>query len=311
MKEKILKFIKAFGLFNTYRLLIRPQIISIFTKKNISLTSRKEIRSFLLSEIFDIVKKYKKSNITDFNNSSIEQNYPIWICWWQGKEDMPDLCKLCLNYVLKNSAGHPIIVIDKDNYKDYVNLPEIFFLRLNNKEISITHFTDVLRFNLLNQRGGMWLDAAILMLKPLDLNNFSFYSNRNEEKDDIYISKYRWTGGVLASCPNSIVTRFVVDAYNYYWEKYDTIISFMLMDYLLDIGYEEVPAIREIIDKIPFTNPDFYSLKPIFNKEVNMDIVNLVMCSSSLLSLNRRLKYSKVVEKGHQTYYGYFNSMLI
>lgn len=310
MKNKVISFIKAFGLPKTLELLIWPSFLSLITRQNIAITSRGVIRSFVKKTISEVIHKYKSESVKIFNKNVIAEDAPIWICWWQGEECMPNLCKLCLKSVRKNKGNHPVIVISQHNYTEYVSISELYLTRLKNAEISITHFTDVLRFTLLKQNGGIWLDAAILMLNPLSLGNLSFYSNKNVEKDNKYISRYRWTGGVLASCHDSIISNFMVDAYNCYWSKYNSIVSFMLMDYLLDIGYEEIAEIKKQIDNIPYTNPDFYSLKSVFHTKCDTTQITKIRKSSMLVSLNRRFEYGDLDSDGNITYYGYFNDVL-
>ncbi|MDY2734462.1 capsular polysaccharide synthesis protein [Intestinibacter sp.] len=303
MVKKIISSLNAFGLFTTLQIFLFPCINMGLFKIN-KKSYRSAVRHFVKKAISKTVEKYK--NKSSYDESYISDISPIWFCWWQGEKNMPDIARLCYKELEKNKGSHSIIFICKDNYQKYVQLPAIFEERLRLNQISITHFTDVLRFALLREHGGIWLDSAILVLNPLKLKNLSFYTNKNIPKDDLYISNYRWTGGVLASSKNVAIINFVYDSYIEYWTKYKMIIDFMLMDYIIDIAYEEIPQIKKEIDDVPFSNEDFYTLKSIFNQKCDIILIEQIKKTSNLLSLNRRLKYSIYNEEKHLTYYGYF-----
>ena len=71
--------------------------------------------SYLKNELPDIIEKYKGISETDSADS-----YPakIWILWWQGKENAPDLVKACIRSTERNAGSAEVIVITKDNISD-------------------------------------------------------------------------------------------------------------------------------------------------------------------------------------------------
>lgn len=48
----------------------------------------------------------------------------IWICWWQGLDNAPELVRKCVESIQKNAGNHEVIIITEDNYKEYVNIPK-------------------------------------------------------------------------------------------------------------------------------------------------------------------------------------------
>ena len=93
-----------------------------------------------------------------------EGKIPIWCCWWQGEAQMPELVKMCharLKQVIPASKAE-LHLITLDNYRDYVQLPEHIIKKFENKIITMTTMSDVLRFALLEKYGGYWLDATVL-----------------------------------------------------------------------------------------------------------------------------------------------------
>ena len=49
-----------------------------------------------------------------------DENYKdcIWICWWQGLENAPEIVKRCVASIQKHAGNHKIIMITDENYKE-------------------------------------------------------------------------------------------------------------------------------------------------------------------------------------------------
>lgn len=90
-------------------------------------------------------------------------NRVIWIFWWQGLENAPNLVKVCYNQV-NNHLGNnwKINLITEENYTDYVIFPKHIMDKFKSGIITITHLSDLLRLELLIKYGGLWLDATVL-----------------------------------------------------------------------------------------------------------------------------------------------------
>lgn len=111
--------------------------------------------------------------------SSCESNNFIWTMWWQGEENAPMLVKRCIRSMRQNSNGANVIVITKDNFKDYVNVPKFILDRVM-KEITLTHLSDIIRFELINNYGGIWIDSTVYVndLIPMEIFDFDFLQSR-------------------------------------------------------------------------------------------------------------------------------------
>lgn len=309
MLKLFYSFLRAFGFLTTWHVLILPKLQSKISKRAAYEIARPAVRKYVLNQIRSVVDQY--CNHQKASIQTIKDDCPIWICWWQGWDEMPDLAKMCYRYVEQNKGKHQLIFIDKRNYKDYVNLPDIIFKRLQKGEMCITHFTDVLRFALLKQYGGIWLDALILVIKPLNLKNQVFYSLKHRSQNNKYVSNSRWAGGVLACEKDCILASFVYESYLSYWSRNHKAIDHMLMDYIIDIGYEEVGAIKKMVDDVEFNNLHFYKLKSIFNQKVDLNLIETILQSdTALLSLNRRLHCEERDGNNQLTFYGYFNQKI-
>ena len=68
-----------------------------------------------------------------------EDNYPIWVMWWQGENKMPEVVKICYASILKNAGSHPVNLITNCNYEKYLDgMPylENLITRVNNNSLS-------------------------------------------------------------------------------------------------------------------------------------------------------------------------------
>lgn len=71
---------------------------------------------------------------------------------------MPELVSVCYNQLKVHNDS--VILITKDNIRQYADIPEAIYNKVNSEEISLTHLSDILRFSLLAERGGMWVDST-------------------------------------------------------------------------------------------------------------------------------------------------------
>ena len=110
-------------------------------------------------------KKYKWK-LEEFDKAYTEKEHKssdtIWMCWFQGMDNAPDLVKKCYQSVVKNNPDKKVIVITEKNISDYVTFPEYIVTKWKQGVITHTHMTDLLRLELLITYGGLWLDATVL-----------------------------------------------------------------------------------------------------------------------------------------------------
>lgn len=185
----------------------------------------------------------------------------IWFFWMQGEGCMPPVPRLCLNYLRKNANGHQVIVLTMDNIKEYANIPERIYELWNKGIITTTHFSDILRFALLSQHGGFWIDATMLVIRPLDEDIFAkpLFTVKTRPFGH-FVSKCRWTGFCIASRKGGELATKAYEMFIDYWENTDVQVDYFLIDHVLNILYETVSSIRKEIDEIPYSNGHMHGL---------------------------------------------------
>lgn len=307
MLKTLFRYLSAFGPYWTARVYVLPTLRSLASGESVAVLSQKQVKEFVAKAIAPVIDKYQNAEAEDLK--LIPEDCPIWVCWWQGEDRMPEISRRCIETIRQNRGKHPVILVTKDNYTEFVDLPEIFLERLNSGKMCFAHFADTLRVNLIKQNGGIWIDSSMWMLKPIDTGRQPFYTNKNQPNSKDYISNYRWTGGVLGASADMVLFNYLADCYERYWTSYPAPIDFMIMDYFIALGYENIPVIRQLIDNHPFNNPDFYSLKNRLNEAFDSDYFESICKRNDLLSLNRRSVAKDCDQDDRMTYWGYLKQL--
>lgn len=214
-------------------------------------------------------KKYAKYIQKDIVCDSNESKY-VFVCWLQGEENAPDLVKKCIESMRKHLKGREIVVITNENLKEYTNLPEFIIEKWKKGIISNTHFSDILRANLLINNGGLWLDSTVLctgdIVKYIE-NDIDFFVFRNEHRGCNAISLSSWLIYSKKNHPLLVNTQNLIFKY---WEKNNKLKDYFLFHLLFTVVADEL---KEEWNKIPFfSNIDphvlwFYSFYDTFDKK--------------------------------------------
>ena len=197
--------------------------------------------------IYNIIGQFQIQNtVSEYCNNPKEA--PIWYCWLQGENSLPAIPRLCLDSLKKNANNHPVYFITSENYKQYVNIPYRIETLFNEGKISYAHFSDILRFNLINQNGGLWVDSTILLTSPIDEAIFEqqFYSIKIQEFGN-FISRCRWCGFFIVGAKHNKLTSTVCDIFNRYWAHEDCLIDYFLIDYAINIAYDAVVRDKNVM----------------------------------------------------------------
>lgn len=266
---------------------------------------QRAIKGLLFNRYRHFIESYRFEN--EPAQTKDDALFPVWVCWWQGEENMPKMVQMCYRSLRDNANGHPVHLITKENYKDYVTFPDHILRKFNAGVISITHLSDILRVSLIYEYGGMWIDATILLTAPLPLKiDYRVFSIKHAKRKP-HISNYRWTTFFWYGERGNILFHFVRAFYYAYWEKENKVIDYLLMDYIFAIAYDSVPAIALIIDSIPFNNPRHNDLRYQFKANAVFDLsrYNEICSDTYLHKLSWKMKPEEYAVNGEPTFYGY------
>lgn len=248
---------------------------------------------------------------TNSNNESHKSKI-IWFCWLQGEDNMPELTKVCLKSIQKNASGCDVRIISLDNLNEYIHLPERIRSLYAKGNITAAHLSDIIRLGLLSTYGGFWIDATMLLAKPIPENIFEYelYSMKSDPVD-YYVSDCRWAGFCFYMQKNSLFARLANVILLRYWEKEDWLIDYFMIDYIFDLLYRKVPAIRNAMDKIPMNNPNLHALFPLILEDFNQETYDNITNDTSFFKLNWKMYSTSQLNSNANSFYTHIKNSLI
>ncbi len=179
----------------------------------------------------------------------------IWVCWWQGEADMSPLVRECYHRIRAYNPGKRVVLITEENLADWVTFPDYILEKYHKGAITKTHFSDLLRMELLKDYGGVWMDITLLTWSgiPESFYDYPVFTGRYPRNPrDYNVSQNRWTSFFWVSrYPGNILFRYMSDFWREYWKERDALVEYFLMDYALDLGYCRIPQIKEELGRVP------------------------------------------------------------
>ena len=230
------------------------------------------VLEFFSKEYKSVIDKY-----LDFDDKELPIGNTIWVFWYTGFEDAPIIVKQCVKSI---SAMHEIelVLLDKDNFKDFVNISESILSKFNSGKINIQTLSDIIRVNLLKERGGVWLDATIFVINKDfidDKKDYTFYSVRHKEKEACeHFSKGRLSTFLIGSGIGGSAVSFVSDIYDAFLYNHSRVFDYFFTDYILCLAYELIPSIRNQIDSLPLCNEDVFYLWHHYSDKYDINVWN-------------------------------------
>lgn len=277
-----------------------------FILKKLAKQKHCKVEKYIWKRLGNVVTSYKGEHYS----ISYSKKAPIWYCWLQGENNMPEIPTLCLESIKKHSNEHPIYIITFDNHKRYVELPAFIITLYETKKIKAAHFSDILRMALLYKYGGAWIDATIFLSKDIseEIFTYPFYSIKTEE-EGYYISRCRWSGFFLAGMKRNPIFGALLELYYAYLKENELFVDYLMMDYFIDILYQSKVEIKEMIDQIPPNNPNIYFLKNVLCKEFDQVVWEGVTRNTNIFKLDWRMYSHNELIQNKSNYYNYLKSL--
>lgn len=178
----------------------------------------------------------------------------IWWCWLQGEENAPALCKACLHSLRKNFPQYKIIVITNENFQTYTNIPQFIINKYHKGIISRTHFSDILRTELLVRNGGVWIDSTVYCTGyHEDLFALPLFVYKNWRPDG-YVGCV-CSNWLISSSKNNPILKTTLELVYHYWETHNSIINYLFYHLLFHLATEKYPQLWKQVPTYPNTAP--------------------------------------------------------
>lgn len=252
-----------------------------------------------------LVRKYNNllRNFTYDENSEHVASKKIWIFWWQGMDNAPELVKRCYQSVQENLSDWEIILLTEDNYKQFASFPEHIIKKLEQGYITLTHFSDLLRLELLIKHGGLWLDATVLCTssnipESILKSDLFVYQSQKPGADGKAVLMSSWC--MYARTNNKILmaTRDLLYAY---WLKNKKMDDYYLLHQFFSIVCNYYPEEAKRIP--PFCNSVPHILLLHLFDKYDEQYWNDLKRMTCFHKLSYKLKSDKMTESG--TFYNY------
>ncbi len=193
---------------------------------------------------------------SDTCNGPNQASKIIWVFWAQGESEMPSVVKKCYDSICQNRGEYTVVMLNLQNYGQYVTLPSFIVEKQAKGLIALAAFSDILRFSLLEKYGGYWMDATIFVTQTI-IEPKQLFTIKQPYMGD-YISKGRWTGFLWFMPRNHVLSSFVRRYLEFYWKNYDSIVEYLLVDHVIEYAYEHICLVKTELDSVKYSNPDLY-----------------------------------------------------
>ena len=214
-----------------------------------------------------VLKLRRKAKIDESNTDKKEvtKEFPkiIWTMWQQGEAQMPETVKASMK-TIKDFAkrnGCEFHLLTNDNLEHFVDIPKDITEKYEKKELSAAHYSDIVRFSLLYQYGGIWMDATLFVSPYATLEMFEgdFFSLNHPPLDtnkmERTICDYKWSGYCLAGQKGKSYFKHIREIYIYYVRKYPLFLHYLMMDYFILSEYDSNPEFKALVDGLPILAP--------------------------------------------------------
>lgn len=178
----------------------------------------------------------------------------IWVFWWQGMEHAPLLVRKCHASVVEHFPDWKITVLTADNYRQYVSFPAYIEEKREKGIISLTHFSDLLRIELLIRYGGLWLDATVLCTgsdipKSVLKSDLFVFQAQKPGADGHAVPMSSWF--IYSKTNNRILMATRTLLYGY-WSREDNQMDYFIFHHFFTIACRRFPEEAKAIP--PFCN---------------------------------------------------------
>ena len=214
--------------------------------------------------ILDFVLKLRKEAQIDESSSEkkeVTTEFPklIWTMWQQGEAQMPETVKASMKTIkdFAKRSGCEFHLLTNDNLEHFVNIPKDITEKYKKNELTAAHYSDIIRFSLLYQYGGIWMDATLFVSPYATVEMFEgdFFSLNHlptyPEQMERTIGDYKWSGFFLAGQKGGSHFKHIRDLYIYYVRKYPIFIHYLMMDYFILSEYISNFEFRLLVEKLP------------------------------------------------------------
>ncbi len=243
----------------------------------------------LKQKIKRMLKHSSEMNIDSVVNQKIQNldDKCIWFMWLQGIEEAPELVQNNYFY-LKRKFGERVKIITTANIDSYLNMPKVIFEKWQNNFISDTHFSDIVRIQLLVTYGGIWIDSTAFaqenIMTLVEDKDFVIPRTFPPGANGKTITVSSWF--IKAKRDNAFLKE-VQKKLIYYWTRKNVLVTYFLLHYILIITSEEMNNYLDQSYPIDNTLPHYLMLQ-MRKKEMSKDDIKYLMNQFTIMKFTNK-----------------------
>lgn len=231
----------------------------------------------------------------------------IWICWWQGLENAPEIVKRCVESIQRNAGDHQVTIITDRNVEQYIDIPEWVKKKQSEGIISRTNLSDLLRLSLLARYGGLWLDATFFCTGPISEMAFDSPVFSIKRPDYLHCSVAQgYFAGYSLACDTSHRRIFetIRDFFLEYWRTNDYLVDYLLVDYMIVLAQRHNKDIADAFSAIKPNNPRCDDLYRVLGEPYDEEVWSKLTEETNLFKLTWKQDFP-LEKDGRPTFYHY------
>jgi hypothetical protein len=266
-----------------------------------------KIQKYLLKNYGDVIKDFKVnlSYRPGADQTPFDKPFPVWVCWWQGEDYMPEVVRICYRSLLRNAGGRHVNLITKYNYKEYIDLPRFILDKAEAGIITLTHLSDILRVFLLSKYGGLWIDSTIFVTKPLPQSiDYEIYTIKRRGIS-LNIARNRWTSYFFYVKNHSTLFEFLKRFLIVYIQNEEMFVDYFLLDHAITIAYNNIFEVRKLLHIIPYNNPRIIDMARYLNSAYTPSAFEKICSDTGFHKLTYKEQFYEYTQDGKLTFYGY------
>lgn len=233
-----------------------------FSKKSLEI-----VRLAVNNKILCKLRRKNKAFIRQFKESyapkARQRSNKVWVCWLQGMDNAPVLVQRCFRSLQEHLTDREIILLTEENYREYVTFPDYIQQKIDSGIITRTHFSDLLRLELLLAYGGTWIDATVFCSGKeipgymLDSDLFLFQTLKpGLDGHSTGISSWFMTG-----CTNHPILELSRQLLYRYWQKRNSMVDYFLLHDFFQLAIEAYPEEWKKVTPFPNSVPHILLLR--------------------------------------------------
>lgn len=240
----------------------------------------------------------------------LEGKIPVFVCWWQGEKEMPELIRHCVKRIRENFSldRTEFCLITLENCLEYVSFTKTVIDKFNQGKISYSQLSDMLMAELLFRYGGVWIAASYFVTKPVGAKIFQREMYTLCSRDpfgETEFSENRWTSDLWYTKKEKKLFGFLMESFWNYWETEEKMTDYFVLDGIIAAAAEQFSGIKKELELCRDNADSLFELQKWMNRRYFPDRAEKLMAESLFYKLDWRKDCRKENLAGEKTLYGY------